>query len=858
MKRDRTPIQNTPWTLGLLLLTALLLANFTAIPERIDYWLYDAAITSSPVPLPDNVVIVAIDETSLDSLGRWPWPRSMHGKLIHRLDQAGAATIVFDILFPDPSPDDQFMAAAMEQHGDVVLPVHLSSLSRDRLMTDHLPAAPLAEAASSLGHAHVELDRDGLARGLYLFNGLANRIWPALAVAAAGHLAPQTDNNAAPYMNIRRQYAAVPLVGGAGTLPTYSYADILEAAPSPEVFQGKTVFIGATAAGFGDILPTPFSSMSQPVSGVEFHANSYHALMTKRLIRPLAEGWGQGLAIAIALILALAIPRLRPARTLTLCLAVLVSLLLTHLLMLRGAGLWLPVSHALLMPLLAFPVSSASRLAMTNRFLNRQLNDLARGQQLSLPMTDRRSPSQLLEYLRALFQPEQWWLSSNDEMLNARGLQREDVPADLPVDRWTHIGNQSWIRLIRGQSHYRLGLALPNDLSLEAARRYLQRLPLGQEHPAEQPRAPSSEHVSARIRQVRQATDRMHRLQQFIQRSFERMPDGIIVTDELGVIRFANIHIEEWFNEPGPSLIGMPLARLLQGHDPRETPPWHETLSDTLTLGQSRTVDLQVRNKDFLVHFAPFDLPDAPQGGIIANISDISELRERQRQHREAIDFISHDVRSPLVSQMALIEQLKRNPEQIEPEQLDQLGRLARRSYNLAEEFVQLARAEQLTETRFYECEFLSIVENARDSVSEQAAEKNIRLVLQGTEDLWLRGNAELLERAVINLLTNAVQYSEPDSTVNILVFRAGHLACLTVSDEGSGIDPEELPHLFNRYQRQKSSELSGNFGAGLGLSFVNVVVEKHRGEISVFSTPGEGAAFTLRLPTAATPIEAS
>lgn len=340
-------------------------------------------------------------------------------------------------------------------------------------------------------------------------------------------------------------------------------------------------------------------------------------------------------------------------------------------------------------------------------------------------------------------------------------------------------------------------------------------------------------------------------MQAFISRSFERMPDGIIVADALAIIQFTNGHIEEWFGEPRPSLIGMSLTRLLQGHDPRETPPWHETVSETLTLQQSRTVDLRVHGKDFLIHFAPFDLPDSHQSGIIANIADISELRAQQRQHREAIDFISHDVRSPLVSQLALIEQLKRNPQVIEPEQLDQLGRLARRSYHLAEEFVQLARAEQLTETRFYECEFLAIVENARDSVSEQAAEKGIQLQLLGSEDIWLNGNAELLERAVINLLTNAVQYSSEGSTVTIQVFEAGHQACLTVSDEGVGIAPDELPYLFDRYRRQKSSELSGNHGAGLGLSFVNVVVEKHRGEIKVESEEGVGSTFTMKLPVA-------
>ena len=853
MTRDWLPIRTTPLTLGLPLLAILLLLQATALPQRLDYWLYDAEITARPAPLADDVVLVAIDELSLDRIGRWPWPRNIHAKLIDKLEAAGAETIVFDVLFSEPSPEDGALAEAMTQHGKVVLPLYLSPPSRNYLISEQLPTNALASAAYALGHAHVELDEDGIARGLYLLNGLGDQLWPSLAVAA--HTRPDTayeagGNDPIPaYVNIRKHYRAVPLAGDAGTLTTISYTDVISSPPSPERFAGKTVFVGATAPGFGDILPTPFSGLSRPMSGVEFHANSYSALTSDQLITPLPRAMSMAVALLTILLLALTLPRMRPTRTLGLCLAIAVVLVTTHSLLLLGARLWLPVAPALLMPFFAFPVSSGLRLAMTNRFLNRQLDDLARGPQMSLPEPSRRHPAQLLEHFRALLQPEGWWLSEDGELLSARELDANDVPP-LEPSQWFHTNNQSWIHLQRGNKQFVLGLLLPNDLSREVIQRYLRRLTLGN---GDQPvrAARPRENISARIERVRLATERLNNLQQFIRRSFERMPDGIIVTDELGVIRFANGHIEEWFREPMPSLAGMPLARLLEGHDPRETPPWHETVSETLTLRQSRTVDLHIRDKDFLIHFAPFALPESDQNGIIANISDISELREQQRQHREAIDFISHDVRSPLVSQLALIEQLKRNPGHIEPAQLEQLGRLARRSYHLAEEFVQLARAEQLTETRFYECEFLAIVENARDSVSEQAAEKGIHLVLQGTEDLWLRGNAELLERAVINLLTNAVQYSPGHSTVNIQVFRAGHQACLTVSDEGSGIAPEELPHLFDRYRRQKSSELSGNHGTGLGLSFVNVVVEKHRGEIAVSSALGEGSAFTLKLPVA-------
>src|SRR5690606_38582283 len=254
-------------------------------------------------------------------------------------------------------------------------------------------------------------------------------------------------------------------------------------------------------------------------------------------------------------------------------------------------------------------------------------------------------------------------------------------PTETP-GRWEHQQNQSWIKLIRGGTDYLLGLTLPNDLSREVIQRYLNQLELEPHVDSEQHQGPR-ENSSARIEKVRIATQKLGEMQAFIRHSFEHMPDGIIVTDELGVIRFANRHIEDWFCEPMPSLSGMPLATLLEGHDPRDLPPWFETVSETLTLRQSRTVDLTLTGKDFLIHLAPFALPNSRQFGIIANISDISELREQQRQHREAIDFISHDVRSPLVSQLALIEQLKRDPSHIDAQQLDQLGRLARRSYHL-------------------------------------------------------------------------------------------------------------------------------------------------------------------------------
>ncbi|MGO1501800.1 MAG: CHASE2 domain-containing protein, partial [Marinobacter sp.] len=768
MNRDWLPLKTTPWTLGLALLLIFLLAETTALPQRIDYWLLDSALLASPAIASPDIAIVAIDDLSLAQQGRWPWRRRTHAALIKKLHQAGAETIVFDILFTEPSRDDAALKRAMQAHGKVILPLHLSPSSSRILLSEQLPSSELINAAAGLGHAHVELDHDGIARGLYLFNGMGRQLWPSLSLAASGTRPKKPDTQGLPlFVNVRDDYRIVPLTGGAGTLPTYSYTDVLSAPPATDAFSGKTVLVGATAAGLGDILPTAFSGLSQPMSGVEFHANTLSAAQQGLLISPAPKWISIALAAATLLALSILLPRIRPARTLMTCTAVGGTILGLYITMLTTFQVWLPVAHALIIPLMAFPIASGLRLAMTNRFLNRQLDGLVRSPRVALPEPAKLPPTQLLEHFQALFQPEGWLLMEDNDILSTHNLGLAETPDNLEPGLWRHDGNQSWIQLHRGNMCYTLGLTLPNDPSREAIQRYLRRLALSKTAPTTKKVRPS-DNISARIERVKVATERLNHIQEFIRRSFERMPDGIIVTDELGIIRFANGHIEEWFGEPMPSLGGLPLTRLLEGHDPRETPPWHETVSETLTLLQSRTVDLRIKDKDFLIHFAPFALPNSVQYGIIANISDISELREQQRQHREAIDFISHDVRSPLVSQLALIEQLKRDPTHIGQSQLEQLGRLARRSYHLAEEFVQLARAEQLTETRFYECEFLAIVENARDSVSEQALEKRIPLQLQGAEDLWLKGNAELLERAVINLLTNAVQYSPKGSAVSI------------------------------------------------------------------------------------------
>ena len=143
----------------------------------------------------------------------------------------------------------------------------------------------------------------------------------------------------------------------------------------------------------------------------------------------------------------------------------------------------------------------------------------------------------------------------------------------------------------------------------------------------------------------------------------------------------------------------------------------------------------------------------------------------------------------------------------------------------------------------------MTVIWNAHEQVWAQAKASNIRLVNEiDVEDAWVRGDGGLLERAVINLLTNAVKYSPPDTSVTVRLAREGDFYRCCVADEGYGIEADSLPSLFDRFRRVSNPKHADITGAGLGLAFVDAVVTRHGGQMRVDSQPGTGSVFCMEL----------
>jgi len=359
------------WMVGIGLLVLLIVSGLT-VP--LDNALYDLHARYWRYTPDDRVVIVAIDAKSLDEVGRFPWPRSVHAQLIDRLTADGVRGIGMDVTMSTPSSDpkdDQLVATAMHRNGKVVLPAFAEAVNLGGPLQEALPVQTIAQSVAALGQVDVAKDNDERVRGAYLKAGLGSAYWPSLALALLqlGHDAPNTlpglhdplHNDASPYLWMRDNYVLLRYAGPQGTFGSLSYADVLNNRVPASLLKDRWVLVGATAQGLGDILQTPDS----PMPGVEYQANVLESLERGLLVTPL--DFLRQLALSAVL---LALPLLLYGlpgigrNNWTLLFTSMLLVVAACFALLRGAYLWWPPASCLVVLAIEFV---AWQLLMRNR-----------------------------------------------------------------------------------------------------------------------------------------------------------------------------------------------------------------------------------------------------------------------------------------------------------------------------------------------------------------------------------------------------------------------------------------------------------------------------------------------------------
>ena len=225
---------------------------------------------------------------------------------------------------------------------------------------------------------------------------------------------------------------------------------------------------------------------------------------------------------------------------------------------------------------------------------------------------------------------------------------------------------------------------------------------------------------------------------------------------------------------------------------------------------------------------------------------------DERTRYRQAIHFVTHEMRTPLTAIQGSSELIGRyNLNDDKRKQIAQMiNAESKRLARMIQTFLDIERlTDGQSELKREPFDLKDVVESCLERARPLADRKAITLDVDGELLGNMTGDRELLEYAIYNLLTNAVKYSSSNTEVHIETRPEKDHVRLSVRDQGMGMEQKELKKIFQKFYRTKRAEASGEQGSGIGLSLVEQIVQHHKGNMEVTSTPGQGSCFTMVLP---------
>ena len=358
--------------------------------------------------------------------------------------------------------------------------------------------------------------------------------------------------------------------------------------------------------------------------------------------------------------------------------------------------------------------------------------------------------------------------------------------------------------------------------------------------------------IDRRLAVLREIASRQRTLRDFMMDTLDGLPTGVVVVDPAGSVALYNRRACSLLGGDGPDEL---LAALRAIEWPPELKPQRG-----LPASPPEPVSTEVGAADernLLVTIAAMQGRRWPSDALVLTLDDITQVKQAQERRESAMQYLSHDLRSPLSSIVTMVESFDDDDfaAGVPREELRRVGLFARSALELTENLFRLVRAEGVDVRKFSVYDLNQLIDDAAEEAWALARAKNIKVVREdaGIDDCPVSCEPGMLKRALLNLLTNAIKYSPEGSEVHVALGREPRGWRLEVRDQGDGISEEDQRLLFKRFGRLEKSTGRRVAGLGLGLMIVKTVVERHGGSVEVGSQPGSGSTFTIRLPLAQT-----
>lgn len=330
------------------------------------------------------------------------------------------------------------------------------------------------------------------------------------------------------------------------------------------------------------------------------------------------------------------------------------------------------------------------------------------------------------------------------------------------------------------------------------------------------------------------------------------MVEGVLAIDSNGHIVSINKAAASLLGVEAPKVVGKNVEEVVRNSDIQQF------IDDTLAGRKPAETDVFLHingGRFFQINGARLDAEEQNTGAVVV-LNDITRMRRLEDIRRDFVANVSHELKTPITSIKGFVETLLEGVPK-EPQQarrfLEIIAKHSDRLNAIIEDLLTLSRLEaegQQRKVSFENKKLKDVILSAVELSKIKAEEKQITVEVTCDENIEARINAPLLEQAILNLVDNAIKYSDTGSKIEINVCRDRNELSIIVKDNGCGIEKQHLPRIFERFyvvDKGRSRKLGGT---GLGLAIVKHICQVHGGTVTVQSTPGSGSAFAMHLPT--------
>ena len=346
---------------------------------------------------------------------------------------------------------------------------------------------------------------------------------------------------------------------------------------------------------------------------------------------------------------------------------------------------------------------------------------------------------------------------------------------------------------------------------------------------------------------ISQMVDNISNDRDTISAVLETMVDGVIALDREGSITLLNQTAAETFTIIATETIGMRMSEVIRDYE------LLQLYSSCIRSGRLLQAEVEIPETRKFLSVTAAPLGQGAERGALLTIHDLTRLRQIETTRKEFVSNVSHELRSPISSIRAMLETLEDgaiDDKEVANDFLKRMQKDVERMTSMVDNLLELSRIESGQEVvNMGPVDLELIVQEAIEIVKRGSGfpESNINMVSEIQSGIRVVAQSNKLSQILVNLLQNSVKFTPNNGLIVIRSMVANKQVFVYVEDNGSGIAPEHLPHVFERFYKVDRARRDG--GSGLGLAIVKHLVQAHGGDVDVTSEEGEGSVFSFTLP---------